>query len=60
MALDLHRFIRQVDSEDIGLSRDEYRALEESIGVVAMNLYGPHCDNDSEAFECDLPVGADV
>lgn len=58
--LDLHRIIRQMSSEDIGLSRDEYRVLEESIGVVAMSSYGPHCTNHSEAFECELPVGADV
>ena len=58
--LDLHRIIRQVDGEDVGLSRDEYRVLEESIGAVAMSSYSPHCTDVSAAFECELPVGADV
>ncbi len=58
--LDLHRIIRQVDGEDVGLSRDGYRVLEESIGVIAMSSYSPHCMDDSAAFECELPIGADV
>lgn len=58
--LDLHRIIRQLDSEDLDLSRDEYRVLEESIGVVAMSSYAPHCADGPEAFECELSAGADV
>ncbi len=58
--LDLHRIIRQLDSEEVGLNRDEYRVLEESIGAVAMSSYSPHCSGDSPDFECGLPVGADV
>ena len=58
--VDLHRIIRQLDAEDVGLSRDQHRLLEESIGALAMSSYSPHCGETSEPFECELPAGADV
>ena len=58
--LDLHQIIRQLDGDDLDLSRDQHRVLEESIGVLAMSSYSPHCVESSEPFECELPAGADV
>ena len=58
--VDLHQIIRQLDGDDLDLSRDQHRVLEESIGVLAMSSYSPHCAESSEPFECELPAGADV
>ena len=59
--VDLHQIIRQVEADDVGLSRDEYRVLEDVIGVVAMSVYSPHCvdGSDPRSLECELE-GADV
>ena len=58
--VDLHRIIRQLDGEDLDLTRDQYRVLEESFGALAMSSYSPHCTASSELYECESPVGADV
>ena len=58
--VDLHGIIQQLDADDVGLGRDQRRVLEESIGVLAMSSYSPHCGESSEPFECALPAGADV
>ena len=58
--VDLHGIIRRLDGEELALSRDQYRVLEDSIGVLAMSSYSPHCADSSRAYECELPAGADV
>ena len=58
--VDMHRIIRQLEARDLGLSRDQHRILEESIGVIAMSSYIPHCVDYSEGYECELPAGAGV
>ena len=58
--VDLHGIIQRLDGDDLDLSRDQRRLLEESVGVLAMSSYSPHCLQSSETFECELPAGADV
>ena len=58
--VDVHSIVRQLEAEDIGLSRAQRRVLEKSIGVVAMSSYSPHCLDYSEGYQCELPAGAEV
>ena len=58
--VDLRYIIRQLEPEDLGLIRDQHRVLEDSVGVIAMSSYSPHCAESSGAYECELPAGADV
>lgn len=58
--IDLHDIIRQLEPEDWGMSRDQYRVLEDSIGVIAVSSYSPHCAETSRAYDCEIPHGADV
>ena len=59
--VDLHQIIRRLEADDMGLSRDEYRVLEDAIGVMAMSVYSPHCvdGSDPRSLECEVE-GADV
>ncbi len=58
--VDLHDIIRQMEPDDLGMSRDQHRVLEDSIGVIAVSSYSPHCAETSRAYECEIPDGADV
>lgn len=58
--VDLRRIVREAGPEDLGLSRDLHRVLEDSIGVIAMSSYSPHCAESSGSYECEIPAGADV
>ena len=57
--MNLQRIIRQIDSYDLDLTRNEFEVLEESIGVAAVSSYSPHCMESSDNELCEIPDDSD-
>ena len=50
--VDLRSLIRQINPDDLDLTKDEFEILEESIGVVGVSAYLTHCLESSEDQGC--------
>ncbi len=57
--VNIHRIIAQLDSGDLDIDHDEYRILDEGLGVIAVSSYSPHCLDIADGGNCEIPAGQD-
>ena len=58
--VNLQNIIRQIEPSDLDLTADEFEILEESLGVVAISSYSPHCLDAADGYTCEIPGGPEV
>ena len=55
--VNLRRIIRQTDAADLDIGYDQYRILQNGLGVAAVSSYWPHCQDYGDRDECPVADG---
>ena len=55
----IHSIVAQLDSGDLDIDHDQYRILDEGLGVIAVSSYSPHCLDSGAGGNCEIPAGQD-